>query len=179
MAAAKPGFKWATVDPTLWNMAFTGHARVQRCKYCFSLSHQASDSEWAPSPRSPNSTNNRSRSNTVCKSWNFSAQASCEFNNCSYQHVCLLSKLGQIKGTRSLTAQRGSLGVSWCNPQPTRLRQYHMHNPNLRHSWGNKCSHHNWSNQYSTSATSRTEMQEYAPHLILWLFWECSVLGVG
>ena len=29
MAAAKLGCKWATVDPTLWNMAFTGHARVQ------------------------------------------------------------------------------------------------------------------------------------------------------
>ena len=28
MAAAKLGCKWATVDPTLWNMAFTGHARV-------------------------------------------------------------------------------------------------------------------------------------------------------
>ena len=86
MATAKSGSKWATIDPTLWNMTFTGHARVQRC---FSLSHQASDCDWAPasSKSSTSSPNTRSRSNPVCKSWNFSTHASCEFNN--YQHVCL------------------------------------------------------------------------------------------
>ena len=91
MATAKSGSKWATIDPTLWNMAFTGHARVQRCKYCFSLYHQASECDWAPSSKSSTSSpNTRSRSNPVCKSWNFSTHASCEFNNYNYQHVCLL-----------------------------------------------------------------------------------------
>ena len=93
MAAATPGSKWATVAPTLWNMAFTGHARVQRCKNCFSLSHQASDCEWAPNVKSTgtSSPNSRARSSSpVCKSWNFSTQASCDFHNCSYQHTCLL-----------------------------------------------------------------------------------------
>ena len=93
MAAAKLGCKWATVDPTLWNMPFTGHAWVQRCKYCFSLSHQATECEWAPSakPTGTSPSNSRARSsNPVCKSWNFSNQASCDFRNCNYLHACLL-----------------------------------------------------------------------------------------
>jgi hypothetical protein len=52
MAAATPGPKWATVDLTLWNMAFTGHARVQRCKYCFSLSYQVTECESGPNSKS-------------------------------------------------------------------------------------------------------------------------------
>ena len=30
----------ARIDPTFWNMAFTGHASVKRCKFCFSMVHQ-------------------------------------------------------------------------------------------------------------------------------------------
>ena len=91
MTAATPGSKWATVNPTLWNMAFTGHARVQRCKYCFSQSHQATECEWAPSTKGTSSSNSRAHSsNPVCKSWNFSSQSACNFHNCSYQHICLL-----------------------------------------------------------------------------------------
>lgn len=100
-AAASPDSKWARIDPTLWNMAFTGHARAERCRYCFSLSHKPVDCEWAPSTSSttpamqkatPQLTSKwtpRSRSAPVCKSWNFSLQPSCEFRNCTYQHVCL------------------------------------------------------------------------------------------
>ena len=79
--------------PTLWNMAFTGHARVQRCKYCFSLSHQATECEWAPGakPTGTFPSNSRARSSKpVCKSWNFSNQASCDFRNCNYLHAYLL-----------------------------------------------------------------------------------------
>ena len=43
-AAATPT-KWAVVDPTLWNLAFSGRAGVSRCSYCFSLSHCSSDCE--------------------------------------------------------------------------------------------------------------------------------------
>ena len=37
--------KWAVVDPTLWNLAFSGRAGVSCCSYCFSLSHCSSDCE--------------------------------------------------------------------------------------------------------------------------------------
>ena len=41
-AAATPT-RWAVVDPTLWNLAFSGQAGTSRCRYCFSLSHYSSD----------------------------------------------------------------------------------------------------------------------------------------
>ena len=49
-AAASPDAIWARIDPTLWNMAFVGQAKVSRCKHCFSLTHTAADCNWAPSP---------------------------------------------------------------------------------------------------------------------------------
>ena len=49
-AAASPDATWARIDPTLWNMAFVGQAKVYRCKHCFSLTHAAADCNWAPSP---------------------------------------------------------------------------------------------------------------------------------
>ena len=43
-AAATPT-RWAVVDPTLWNLAFSGQAGTSHCRYCFSLSHCSSDCE--------------------------------------------------------------------------------------------------------------------------------------
>ena len=38
---------WVIIDPTHWNLAFSGKARATCCKFCFSLSHGSSDSAWA------------------------------------------------------------------------------------------------------------------------------------
>ena len=48
MAAASSDTPWAKIDPTLWNMAFAGHAKAQRCKFCFSLTHALVECDWAP-----------------------------------------------------------------------------------------------------------------------------------
>ena len=98
-AAASPGTVWARIDPTLWNMAFTGQAKSRRCKYCFSLSHQSEECDWAPANPStqpmnatpPTNTrfNPRARADQVCYSWNHSPEPSCAFPGCKYQHVCL------------------------------------------------------------------------------------------
>ena len=73
--SASPGATWAKIDPTLWNMAFTGQAKARRCKHCFSLSHLAEDCDWAPTPptqlaSSPvtSKPTPRSRSNPICYS---------------------------------------------------------------------------------------------------------------
>ena len=72
----------ARIDPTLWNMAFTGHAKAERCKYCYSLCHKEVDCEWAPqsgpgtaplaaqkpSPKTTPRWATRSRNPPVCKS---------------------------------------------------------------------------------------------------------------
>ena len=97
MVAATPGTTWAKIDPTLWNMAFTGQARAHRCKFCFSLTHQAEDCDWAPTPptqpthQPPTATrsNPRPRSSPLCYSWNHSPDPSCVFAGCKYLHTCL------------------------------------------------------------------------------------------
>ena len=99
MAAASPGTQWAKIDPTLWNMAFTGKAKRHRCKYCFSLTHQAEECDWAPtpSPTHPKQASNpssprgaqRPRTLQVCYSWNHSPDPNCAYLGCKYQHICL------------------------------------------------------------------------------------------
>ena len=98
MAAAAPGTVWAKIDPTLWNMAFTGQAKARRCKYCFSLTHQAEDCDWVPTlATAPAPTQScpstrppqRQRSPQVCYSWNHNLDPNCAFPGCKYQHVCL------------------------------------------------------------------------------------------
>ena len=98
-AAVSPGTVWARIDPTLWNMAFTGQAKSRRCKYCFSLSHQSVECDWAPANPSTQPTNAppptntrfnpRARADQVCYSWNHSPEPNCAFPGCKYQHVCL------------------------------------------------------------------------------------------
>ena len=46
-AAANSTKSWASLDTTLWNLAFTGYAKVARCKHCFCLTHASSECEWA------------------------------------------------------------------------------------------------------------------------------------
>ena len=43
MAASEPGRSWASIDPTLWNLAFAGQEKTTWCTHCFSLSHQSDD----------------------------------------------------------------------------------------------------------------------------------------
>ena len=55
-AAANSTKIWASLDPTLWNLAFAGSARVSRCKHCFSLTHPSIECEWASEAAQPIST---------------------------------------------------------------------------------------------------------------------------
>ena len=99
-AAVSPGTVWAKIDPTLWNKAFTGQARAQRCQYCFCLTHKSEDCDWAdtasPSQTSKSLASATStkpalppRSTKICYAWNHSPDAVCPFPDCAYQHICL------------------------------------------------------------------------------------------
>ena len=33
MTASQPDRSWASIDPTLWNLAFAGQAKTARCTY--------------------------------------------------------------------------------------------------------------------------------------------------
>ena len=99
--AASPDAIWARIDPTLWNMAFIGQAKVSRCKHCFSLTHTAADCKWAPSPSTalvpPTSLTAKqctsrpmssSRPSKICYEWNHSPSPTCPFPAYKYQHIC-------------------------------------------------------------------------------------------
>ena len=94
-AAASPDLVWAHIEPTLWNMAFAGHAKSARCKHCFSLSHQSHDCDWAPSDNveqaqlPPRPSHGKQSQAKLCYSWNNTPTAACIFPNCKYAHLCL------------------------------------------------------------------------------------------
>ena len=92
-AASQPSCKWSIIEPTLWNLAFTGQARASRCRHCFSLFHQSKDCEFAPcvtsssrNPLPPFQTQGRHR--FICRQWNEQLAEGCPFPNCRYEHVC-------------------------------------------------------------------------------------------
>ena len=95
--AGSPGAMWAKIDPTLWNMAFTGQAKARQCKHCFSLSHIAEDCDWAPTPPTQltslavpaSKPNLHSRSSQICYSWNHNPDPNCVYIGCKYAHTCL------------------------------------------------------------------------------------------
>ena len=87
---------WAHIDPTLWNMAFTGHARVKRCKFCFALTHQSEDCDLAPATSQSPATNQAGvtpackKQKQVCYSYNYTEGDQCEFGpSCKFMHICL------------------------------------------------------------------------------------------
>ena len=83
---------WAIIsDPTLWNLAFSGKARVTRCTFCFSLSHGASDCAWAtdqPTSHSFTSSGTFSHLIHIFYAWNSHPQAGCPYPSCMYKHIC-------------------------------------------------------------------------------------------
>ena len=103
-AAASTSTVWAKIDATLWNKAFTGQARAQRCQYCFSLTHKSEECDWADNtstPRVPKATPvtsaptlsrpgpSQPRQTRVCYAWNHSPEPNCPYPSCAYQHICL------------------------------------------------------------------------------------------
>ena len=96
-AASQPHCKWSNMDSTLWNMAFTGQARTDRCSYCFSLFHHSRECELASEtvatsvPRyckPPRSIPYHHR--LVCRQWNEERGSNCSFQNCRFEHICSL-----------------------------------------------------------------------------------------
>ena len=79
------------IDPTLWNLAFSGKARATHCKFCFSKSHVSSGCAWATDQStSPMSTSSGALSRPIrlCYAWNSQPQAGCPYPGCTYQHIC-------------------------------------------------------------------------------------------
>ena len=89
---------WASIDTTLWNLAFSAKGKSSRCKHCFSLSHSSNDCEWGPEQSTPTSGANRPTvfqrnwqqqgRRPICHSWNNTRRPGCQRTDCSYEHIC-------------------------------------------------------------------------------------------
>ena len=84
----------ASLDPTLWNLAFAGNKRVSRCKHCFALTHPFSECEWASEAAQPISTPSQPlmdptrQYRRICRKWN-NTPGRCPVSGCTYEHICL------------------------------------------------------------------------------------------
>ena len=93
-AAANSIKVWASLDPTLWNLACAGNARVSRCKHCFALTHTSSECEWASEAAQPSSTppqplfDPTRQYRRICRKWN-NTPGQCPVAGCTYEHICL------------------------------------------------------------------------------------------
>ena len=91
LAASQPSCKWSNTVSTLWSLAFTGQAKANRCKHCFSLFHQSIDCKFAPSSTSSSRDQTHQapgRRRFICLQWNEQHTQGCTFPNCRYEHVC-------------------------------------------------------------------------------------------
>ena len=70
MAAANRNTTWATVNTTLWNLAFTGKAKSSRCRYCFSITHSSANCDWALDLLNKSPTVQRRPRPFICYKWN-------------------------------------------------------------------------------------------------------------
>ena len=52
---AHPNCEWSKIDSTIWNLAFTGQAKANCCRHCFSLFHLSKDCAFASSTTSSHS----------------------------------------------------------------------------------------------------------------------------
>ena len=116
--AAATSTRLAVVNPTLWNLVFSGWAGTSHCHYCFSLSHCSSDCETLLNTQRDTSTPGNSLPNNplsnniqsytmqptsqnqphqtrvpttappVCDSYNERPKPDCLFPNCRFEHSC-------------------------------------------------------------------------------------------
>ena len=107
-AANKQSLDWATIDPTIYNEAFTGWARlVPRCLYCLTDTHVAQECQYAPREEPPPAKQQRTnawgarpsqRQNPwvveLCELFNSPDGNRCTFKWCRFAHVCGRCKRG-------------------------------------------------------------------------------------
>ena len=113
-----PKFSRSTV------LAFSGQARANRCKFCFSLSHTSKDCELAsvtcdnqPSPSSQYLYRRQGYSHQqhycrlICYQWNEQRSQTCSYPNCRFDHVCYISVHRILKPAISVTKPYSVLTV--------------------------------------------------------------------
>ena len=110
-AANRHSLDWANIDPTIYNEAFTGRARLlPRCRYCLAETHEARDCQYAPREEPPPAQHfkgmnwsptqrpggDRASQQLVelCVLFNAAEGNRCTFKWCRFAHVCARCRRG-------------------------------------------------------------------------------------
>ena len=97
--AAQPGWNWASINSTSWNLAFSSETKVDHCKHCFSFAHSTSSCQAnGDTPEKKNTVSfNRPfypskffRGCPIYYKWNESKLPNCPHHNCCFEHVCYI-----------------------------------------------------------------------------------------
>lgn len=98
-AAATQSIQWASIDSTLWSMAFASRGTASRCKFCFSTCHNSDNCELNCDNQSSSSSLRSSHPSAhreyasrrcICYEWNETPSPNCSRPKCAYEHICYL-----------------------------------------------------------------------------------------
>ena len=89
---------WSTIDPTLWNLAFSGKGNSKLCSHCLSASHVSRDCEFSSTSDSNQFSSNRPSlrpqvrltqgRRPLCFDWNETPTPGCPHPSCRFEHSC-------------------------------------------------------------------------------------------
>ena len=124
-AANRHIVRWADLDSTLWNRAFSGMSRASSyCAICLDAAHstsecplytQGSAQRRSPSGAGPSQSDSGSKApRSVCLNWN---RGRCKFSNCRRAHICATHGCGGEHRFTECPKRRHSPRKS-ANPQP-------------------------------------------------------------
>ena len=130
--------RWSRLNPTLFNMCFSGKARLgSACVWCLSDNHSSADCadnpanmgwNWPrvedagqPGNRTGNGQKDRNRSNQavkICFLYNRRNKSECSYDPCKYAHICLLCKGNHPRSEcTSATGRSGGSGPGAKRPR--------------------------------------------------------------
>jgi hypothetical protein len=119
-AAIRRSYEWGSIDPVLYNEAFTGRARIKtRCHHCLSDTHTSDECVstpprlvWASDSARPQGARQQIRRQPrqvqVCGLFNLAKGNSCSYQRCKYAHICSNCYLGPHPASRCDKAVQNS-----------------------------------------------------------------------
>ena len=156
-AAIHGSFDWGVIDPTLYNEAFTGRARIKaRCSHCLSDTHGSRSCPLAPEdwqlPRQePDAPSTSSGGIPLCGLFNSTKGNSCHYSDCRYTHICSNCRWGSHPASHAHRCRGGSWEHSnWTDPKP----------PDMTAGWGRQ--------HYVANLIFAFILHEQHDHLLLW-----------
>ena len=116
-SANRRSLEWAVIDPTIYNEAFTGRAKLlPRCQYCLAETHMARDCSYVPTEEPPPAKlprivqgvagpsqhlqwsgagdRHNARVVEICDRYNQPEGNKCIFKWCRFAHVCARCRSG-------------------------------------------------------------------------------------